>query len=51
LAKTVWHDILQSTLKGDDLKKLGPKIELRERRSGGRKVHGLTSGTVKKYAP
>jgi acylphosphatase len=22
--KTVWHGILQSTLKGDDLKKLGP---------------------------
>ncbi len=22
--KTVWHDILKSTLKGDDLKKLGP---------------------------
>ena len=25
--KTVWHGILQSTLKGDDLKKLGPDIE------------------------
>jgi hypothetical protein len=22
--KTVWHGILRSTLKGDDLKKLGP---------------------------